>query len=76
MGDVLTIRETVQRAKDEGIPLSEYTLRQWIRGGVIPARIVGRKALIYYPNVLKFLRCEPMQAPTVAAGAGIHLVQT
>jgi len=31
MGNVLTIREAVSRVKAEGIPVSEYTLRAWIR---------------------------------------------
>ena len=31
MSDVLTIREAVQRSKDEGVPVSEYTLRRWVK---------------------------------------------
>lgn len=33
MPDVVTVREAVQRAKADGFPISEYTLRQWIRPG-------------------------------------------
>lgn len=58
MSDVMTIRETVQRAKQEGISLSEHALRRWVKTGAIPARKVGQKALLFYPNVIKFLRCE------------------
>lgn len=58
MPNVLTIREAVQRAKADGLPISEYTLRQWVRTGAIPARRIGQKALIYYPNLVKYLSCE------------------
>ena len=57
MPNVVTIRECVQRAKADGLPVSEYTLRQWVRTGAIPARKVGTKALIYYPNLVNFLQC-------------------
>lgn len=58
MPSVLTIREAVQRAKVDGFPVSEYTLRQWVRTGAIPTRKVGQKALLYYPNLIKYLQCE------------------
>ena len=48
MGNILTIRQAVQRAKSEGLPVSEYTLRAWIKGGAIPVRTAGHKALLYY----------------------------
>lgn len=57
MPNVVTIRECVQRAKADGLPVSEYTLRQWVKTGAIPARKVGTKALIYYPNLVSFLQC-------------------
>lgn len=57
MPNVLTIREAVQRAKADGLPISEYTLRQWVRTGAIPARKVGQKALLYYPNLVRHLQC-------------------
>ena len=57
MPNVVTIRECVQRAKADGLPVSEYTLRQWVKTGAIPARKVGAKALIYYPNLISFLQC-------------------
>ena len=58
MPDVLTIREAVQRAKAEGLPVTEYTLRQWVKSGAIPARKVGQKALLFYPNLVRYLQCE------------------
>lgn len=58
MPDVLTVREAVQRAKADGLPVAEYSLRRWIKTGAIPVRKVGSKALLFYPNLVHFLRCE------------------
>lgn len=69
MSDVLTIPETLERARSEGLPVSEYSLRRWIKTGAIPSRNAGRKALVYYPALIRFLTCEdggdvrPIQAP-------------
>ena len=58
MGNMLTIKQTVARAAAEGIPISEYTLRNWVRTGIIPSRTaVHSKYLIYYPNVIRYLQC-------------------
>lgn len=75
MPNVLTIREAVQRAKADGLPISEYTLRQWVRTGAIPTRKVGQKALLFYPNLVRFLQCEDGSdnvSGTVAAVPGIR----
>lgn len=77
MHDVLTIREAVQRAKAEGLNLTEYSLRYFIRSGAIPTRKVGQKALVYYPNIISFIRCESgadNQPPAVTAVHGIRRV--
>lgn len=58
MADVLTIREAVSRARAEGLPVSEYSLRRWVRSGVIPVRRAGSKQLLYFPTLVSFLRCE------------------
>lgn len=58
MPNVVTIREAVQRAKADGVPVTEYTLRRWIKAGAIPVRNVGSKALLFYPNLVRFLQCE------------------
>lgn len=58
MPQMCTIREAVARAKAEGYPVSEYALRMWIRQGTFPVRKVGAKFLIFYPNLVAFLRCE------------------
>ena len=57
MSDVLTIREAVQRSKDEGVPVSEYTLRRWVKTRAIPTRQAGTKTLIYFPRLVEFLTC-------------------
>lgn len=57
MANVLTVRATIQRAKAEGLPISEYCLRLWIKQGKIPVRIVGAKQLIYWPNLVDFISC-------------------
>lgn len=58
MADVLTIREAVQRAKNDGIPVSEYTLRRWVRMGYVPVRRIGQKVLLFYPNLVRYIQCE------------------
>ena len=58
MANVVTVREAVRRAKADGLPVTEYSLRRWIRSGAIPVRNVGSKALLFYPNLVRFLRCE------------------
>lgn len=78
MPNVLTIREAVQRSKAEGMPISEYTLRQWVRSGAIPVRRIGQKTLLFYPNLVKYLQCEDSndnQSATVAATLGIRRVE-
>lgn len=77
MPNVLTIREAVQRAKADGLPVSEYTLRQWVRTGAIPTRKVGQKALLFYPNLVRYLQCadgSDNTPATVAAVPGIRRV--
>lgn len=58
MPNVVTVREAVQRAKADGLPVTEYTLRRWIKTGAIPVRNVGSKALLFHPNLVRFLQCE------------------
>lgn len=58
MGDMVTIREAVCRTKADGIPISEYALRQWVRTGAVPSRKAGTKTLLFYPNLVSYLRCE------------------
>lgn len=55
MADVLTINEALKRAQAEGIPLLETALRRWVKNGQIPAVYAGKKALIFWPNLVKFV---------------------
>lgn len=57
MSNVVTVREAVQKAKADGLPVTEYTLRRWIKTGAIPVRNTGSKALLFYPNLVRFLQC-------------------
>lgn len=54
--DLLTPRQTVARLKADGLPVSEYALRSWVRTKQIPAAWIGKRALLFYPNVLKFIQ--------------------
>lgn len=73
---VLTIKEAAQRAKAEGLPISEYGLRHFVKSGKIPVRRIGTKTLIYFPNLVRFLTCEDGadNAPAVAVSFGIRRV--
>lgn len=54
---ILTIKETVERSRQKGMPLSEYTLRRALHTGAIPCRVMGKKYLIAWPNVENWLMC-------------------
>ncbi len=76
MTNVVTIREAIQRAKADGLPISEYTLRQWVRTGAVPTRKVGQKALLFYPNLVRYLQCADScdNEPVAEAQGGIRRV--
>lgn len=57
MADVVTVKEAVQRARSEGLPVSEFSLRRWIKTGAVPVRMAGSKMLLYYPRLVDFLTC-------------------
>lgn len=44
--DILNIKEAAARAREQGMNISEYTIRRVIRSGQVPCRIVGRTYLI------------------------------
>lgn len=58
MREIVTIREAVARAKEDGLPVSEYALRGWIKSGDLPSRKAGNKTLLFYPNLVKYLQCS------------------
>ena len=55
--EVLKIREAVVRAKNMGMPVSEYTVRRAVRSGQLPCRIVGQTYLITWTNFMKWITC-------------------
>lgn len=77
MADVLTIRETVNRAKAEGIGINESCLRRWVKCGAVPVRKAGNKQLIYYPNLLAYLRADDGGdiLPATVAAPGIRRIE-
>lgn len=77
MADVVTIQEAVRRAKEDNLPISEHALRTWVRTGTVPVRKIGSKSLLFYPNLVRFLRCDDgsdnSPAPT-ASVSGIRRI--
>lgn len=58
MAQVMTIREAVTKARADGLAVSEYALRCWIKQGKIPIRRVGAgKQLLFYPALVAFVTC-------------------
>lgn len=57
VSDIGTVPQHAKRAKAEGIPISEYTLRRLIKQGVIPARYIGSKPVFSYSALLRYLSC-------------------
>lgn len=57
MANMVTIRQALPRLSDDGMQMSEYSLRLLIKRGAIPVRYVGKKALIFYPNIVSYLQC-------------------
>lgn len=55
--DILSIKECAARAKEEGLRLSEHTIRRLIHEGIVPCRIVGRTYLISWSNLMHWVSC-------------------
>lgn len=55
MPDILTIRQCVRRAKDEGLQISEGALRKWVKNNAFPVLRIGNRTGIYYPNLIAYL---------------------
>lgn len=43
MVNMVTIRQALPRLSDDGMPMSEYSLRLLVKRGAIPVRYVGKK---------------------------------
>lgn len=50
-----SIREVHRRLVENGYRVSEHSIRQWVKQGLIPAAYVGRKAYINYDAVIAVL---------------------
>lgn len=62
---VATIPKTAQRYKAEGIGLSAQQLRCLCKEGRLEHVMMGRKALIYCPNLLALLESGGNAAPAM-----------
>lgn len=66
---VATIPKTAQRCKAEGIGLTENQLRTLCARGELKHTQMGKKALIYWPNLLELLeRSTPQEETPVVYG--------
>lgn len=75
--DINTVPKLAQRAKAEGLPISEYTIRRLIKTGAIPARFVGPKPLVSYAALVRYFSCTDGcdNAPSaLAVGTGIRRI--
>lgn len=59
-----TIPQTLAHLRADGINVSENALRTWVKNGSIPASYCGKRAYLWYPNVLAFLRDGSAPAAT------------
>lgn len=77
MADILTIGAAVQRAKSDGLPVSEFSVRCWVRSGKIPVRRIGKKSLLFYPHLVRYLTCEDGadNTPATQLATGIRRIE-
>ena len=48
--DVLSIAKTAERCRIEGIPLSQKTIRRFVKDGTLPAIQTGKKSFAVFPE--------------------------
>lgn len=76
--DINTIPKLAQRAKADGLPISEYTIRRLIRQGTLPARYIGPKAVASYSALVRYFSCADgcdNTPTTVGKSSGIRRVE-
>lgn len=61
-----SIREIQRQLVSDGIRVSEYALRQWVKSGILPVVYSGNKALISYDKVLSVLDIQVSSAASDA----------
>lgn len=59
---LLTINESLKRAKAEGLPIGESYLRRLIKTNTVPHVMTGKVALIYYPTLREYITCGAIPA--------------
>ena len=58
VNDILTIRNCVIRAREEGLAsVNEHWLRVIVRSGEVPVRYAGNRAMLYYPSIVAYITC-------------------
>lgn len=76
--DIATVPKLAQRAKEDGLPASAYTIRRLIKQGLLPARYIGSKPVASYSALVRYLGCEDgadnVHPATVAATPGIRRI--
>lgn len=75
--DINTVPKLAQRAKAEGLPISEYTIRRLIKTGAIPARYIGPKPVASYSALVRYFSCEDgadNTPPATVAASGVRRV--
>ena len=74
--DINTVPKLAQRAKAEGLPISEYTIRRLIKQGVIPARYIGPKPVASYSALVRYFSCADGcdNIPTTVPTSGIRRI--
>ena len=73
--DINTIPKLAQRAKDEGLPISAYSIRMLVKQGKIPVRYIGPKPLVSYSALIRYLSCADgcdNTPATVGTNSGIR----
>lgn len=75
MPDLGTIKETVTRLQKDGLPVSEHSLRRWVRTGAIPSVSCGTKALLFYPRVVQFIKGGDVSEPPHQEEHGIRRLE-
>lgn len=73
--DILKIRDAVVRARENGMDISEYTLRRAIHSGQLPCRIVGRTYLISWQNLVNWVTCADSCDNPLNGGGGNESVK-
>lgn len=61
--NMLTIREAYERAKAEGYGMPVYAIRSAAKRKEFHVHMAGKKALIFYPDMIEAFTGRPYQKP-------------